>query len=330
MADHRRQHVVIAGAALVAGAFEAAHGLAWQGRVFAWPIAYMIVGMFVELEVLTLAFRRGLPHRSAAWAFVLAIALGIAASFAGWLVQRGLDVPLLGGMAAARPAVVVQLGAFDGLVGLGLWAVAILLPSAVQGALEARQLRSAAELARLRANLQPHFLLNTLSTVSGLVTEDPREARELIGALGDLLRDALDRGDETQSLADEVDWLRRYAAIFEIRHRGSVAFQWDISDQALGARIPRLLLQPLLENAVQHGALRRREGGEVAVRATRAGDVVTCVIEDNGPGPSAKTRDGARGLELVTRRLELQYPGAAAFRLEASGGRTRSIVELPA
>jgi LytS/YehU family sensor histidine kinase len=90
------------------------------------------------------------------------------------------------------------------------------------------------------------------------------------------------------------------------------------------------LLQPLLENAVKHGALRRREGGEVAVRTTLDPVRLTCVVEDNGPGPGdRRARTGALGLELVTRRLALKYAGAAVFRLEAHDGRTRSIVEIP-
>jgi LytS/YehU family sensor histidine kinase len=265
---------------------------------------------------------------------VLAIGSGIAGSFAAWLIQRSLGVPALGRMGLPSAAITAQSGAFDGLVGLGLWAVAIVIPHTVREAnaraLEAARLHTAAELARLRANLQPHFLFNTLSTIAGLVAEDPHAARELIGALGDLLRDSLEDGDDMQTVDDEVAWLRRYAAILEIRHRGTLTFHWDVAQPARGVRIPRLLLQPLLENAVKHGALRRREGGEVSVRAAVDGTRLTCIVEDNGPGPVAsEPRDGARGIELVERRLEIEYVGAAAFRLEADGSHTRSIVELP-
>ena len=86
------------------------------------------------------------------------------------------------------------------------------------------------------------------------------------------------------------------------------------------------------EEAVRHGALRRTDGGEVAVRTELAPDTrrMTCVIEDNGPGPASRaTRPGALGLGLVTRRLALNYAGAASFRLERVGGHTRSVVELP-
>ncbi len=338
----RRHHPAIAAGALVAGAFEAMHCLTWTNRINGWCVAFTALGVFAELEVLTKAFELGLGRRRSSLAsFALsagvAVGTGILVSFAGWGIQAGFHVPVLG-LVHSRMSTVAQLGAFNGLVGVGLWAIAVLIPLAVRDAkardLEAEQLRTAAELARLRANVQPHFLLNTLSTVAGLLTEDPRAARNLIGALGELLRDSLEDADEMQTLEDEVRWLRRYAEILEERHRGSIAFRWDIADATRAVRVPRLLLQPLLENAVKHGALRRCEGGEVAVRTTVGTDGekrITCVVEDNGPGPvSGGTRPGALGIELVRRRLALKYAGAAVFRLESSDGRTRSIVEIPA
>jgi LytS/YehU family sensor histidine kinase len=329
---------MIAGAC-VAGAVQAAHGLAWGGGVSGWNVAFEVISIFVELEVLTAVFDRELARRrsatrSYALSFAIAIGIGIAASFAGWAIESACGVMLVGAQ-HVPPAIVAQFGAYNGLVGLGLWAMAIVVPFAVRDAnaraREAQELRTEAELARLRASLQPHFLMNTLTTIAGLISDEPREARDLVGALGDLLRDSLEEADEMQPLAAEIAWLQRYAQILETRHRGNLTFHWDIATRACDARVPRLLLQPLLENAVTHGALRRRDG-QVSVRATidAGGDRVTCVIEDNGPGPDARgPRAGARGLDLVTRRLALGYNGAAAFRLEADAGRTRSIVEIP-
>jgi LytS/YehU family sensor histidine kinase len=265
------------------------------------------------------------------------------------LVPAAMDLPrktawLLAaafGLQVMEPAhrsvgVVIRMGMANGVVGLGLFAMAIALPFAASGAREADRLRATAELARLRANLQPHFLFNTLSTVSGLVSEDPREARRLIGALGDLLRDSLvdAEADDMQTVGDEIAWLKHYADILETRHPGSISFRWEIDEGARSVRIPRLLLQPLVENAVKHGALRRPEGGEVAVRATlgaHADGRLTCVVEDNGPGPLSRApRAGAMGLDLVTRRLSLKYGRGAELRLESGDGRTRSIVTMPA
>jgi signal transduction histidine kinase len=239
----------------------------------------------------------------------------------------------------------ILFGVVFGQVSLGLWALAFVFPFAVEDAqirrleaetlrLEAEKLRTAAELARLRAHLEPHFLLNTLNAIAGLVTDDPREARRLLVCLGDLLRDALREEDEMQTLDEQIAWLRRYAEILQARHAGSLLFRWDIAEDARGVMLPRLLLQPLVENAVQHGALRRETGGEVTVRAEvsagGAGQQVVFTIEDNGPGPDeGPTRSGAFGLHAVRRRLELRYPEHASLRLEHGDFGTRSIVLLP-
>jgi hypothetical protein len=325
--------------ALFAGVFEAAHTLAYEGHVRAWAIGFTVIAVLIEVEALTGALDFGLrrrlsPARSFVLAVVVAMGAGIGEVFATWGFHVGFGLPVLTHMKGFQPALLTEIGVFQGLLGLGLWAVSVVVPFAVHDAnmraKEAEQLRTAAELARLRAHLQPHFLLNTLNTVAGLVVEDPREARNLIGALGDLLRDSLEDTDEMQTLDAEVRWLKRYAEILETRHRGSIRFMWDVEEASRGLRVPRLLLQPLLENAVKHGALRRREGGVVAVRMTLGPALLTCVVEDNGPGPGdERARSGALGLELVTRRLALKYAGAAAFRLEAKDGRTRSIVEIP-
>jgi hypothetical protein len=326
---------------LVPGAIDASHALARGEPVEPSSFGFTTAGTLATLVALTVTFDFCMRRRIASvLSFVLsaavAMGMGVALGFLGWALASAFDFPLVSPPHRASP-IVARMGAVSGLLALGLWAIAVVLPFAVRDArvraAEADRLRGAAELARLRATLQPHFLFNTLSTVAGLVGEDPREARRLIGTLGDLLRDSLGTADEMQTLDDEVRWLRRYADILETRHRGALTFQWDIAESTRAIRVPRLLLQPLLENAVKHGALRRSEGGEVAVRTTiDPGHErrVTCVVEDNGPGPSSRAaRPGALGIDLVTRRLALEYGGAATFRLESRDGRTRSIVEIP-
>ncbi len=202
--------------------------------------------------------------------------------------------------------------------------------------LEAEKLQSAADLARLRAHLEPHFLLNTLNAIAGLVTADPPAARRLLVSLGDLLRDSVRDDDEMQTLDEQIAWLQRYAYILETRHAGRLAFRWKIADDARPVLAPWLLLQPLIENAVKHGALRRPRGGEVSVSAKVAvehlgSSRLVCTIEDNGPGlPAGDTRREAFGLFAVRRQLALKYGDQANLRLESSSSGTRSIVELPA
>jgi len=230
---------------------------------------------------------------------------------------------------------VLRVGFAMGLTYFALWALAFVLPIFAEDArvrtLEAEKLRTQVELATLRANLEPHFLLNTLNAIAGLVSEDPREARRLLGALGDLLRDSMTPDGEMQTLDDQIEWLRRYAHILEVRHAGHLAFRWEVGGATLRALLPRLLLQPLVENAVKHGALQRPGGGEITVRTELGeGPRLICTVEDNGPGmPERATRPGAFGLLSVRRSLALRYSDAATLRLESSSSGTRSVVELP-
>jgi signal transduction histidine kinase len=338
------RRTAIAVGAIVPTAIDVSHDVAKGSRILVPAVVYSFAATVITLVALTAAFDVCRRRRLATGpSFGIVAGLGVIVALADLGVvagaYRATGYDLSGGSVGhmsgfARVCIWV---AIEALWGLGLWAVAVVFPFAIRDAndraREADRLRTAAELARLRAHLQPHFLLNTLNTVSGLVSQDPEEARRLVGALGDLLRDSVEEGDEMQTLEAEVSWLRRYAEILETRHRGALTFRWDIDDETRAVKVPRLLLQPLLENAVKHGALRRRGGGEVIVttRIDQANEArVRCVVEDNGPGPGERgARPGAMGIQLVTRRLALKYAGTASFRLEAAGGRTRSIVEIP-
>jgi sensor histidine kinase YesM len=198
--------------------------------------------------------------------------------------------------------------------------------------LEVDRLRRTAELARLRSNLEPHFLLNTLNAIAGLVSEDPKEARRLIVALGDLLGDSLDDRD-TETLGEQLGWLRKYASILETRHGERLHISWDVAEDARHIVVPRFLLQPLLENAVNHGALCCQDSGEVHVRATVVDDATVptliCEVQDNGPGlPRDAPRNGAKGIALVQSRLQAM-DARARFRLEPGYPGTRAILEIP-
>jgi LytS/YehU family sensor histidine kinase len=134
-----------------------------------------------------------------------------------------------------------------------------------------------------------------------------------------------------QTLGEQIDWLRHYAQILEERHAGHLVFGWKVAAETRAALLPRLLLQPLVENAVKHGALGRKNGGRIEVRAELVdAKKLVCIIEDNGLGvQEGRTRPDAFGLRSVRRRLALQYAERATFRLESSESGTRSIVEIP-
>jgi LytS/YehU family sensor histidine kinase len=246
------------------------------------------------------------------------------------------------GVAALHPhygpwgtADLLRVGFGMGITGFAIWSLAFVFPFAAEDArlhaLETEKLKADVELAQLRAHLEPHFLLNTLNAVSGLVIENPREARRLLGAVGDLLRDLVAPGREMQTVEEEIEWLRRYATILETRHAGHLRFRLQVGAGTGQALLPRLLLQPLVENAVKHGALMRAGGGEVGVRTELfEGSRLICTIEDNGPGiPDGPTRPGAFGVSSVRRRLALKYPGAASLAHDSSPAGTSFIVTLP-
>lgn len=275
---------------------------------------------------------------------VVSIAIGLAMSLAFYGVA--FSFPDLGlRLSSTQPlqlSRVLLFGATQGVTHFGLWALAFLLPVALEDArvrhlqaealkLEAEQLQTAAELDRLRSNLQPHFLLNTLNAIAGLVTEEPKQARQLLVALGDLLRDALKDQTELEQLSSQVSWLQRYAQILEARHRGDLGFTWDIGDGTGELLLPRLLLQPLVENAVKHGALKHVGGpGRITVKTSLSDAGLLCSVEDNGPGFVGEARrDGGFGLESVRRRVQLRYGERARVHIESFDGGTRATVQVP-
>jgi len=233
----------------------------------------------------------------------------------------------------ARLRWILVAGIIAGTEVYALWVVAFRFPLLFHEArvrnLEIERTRQAAELAQLREHLQPHFLRNTLNAIAALITEDPAEARNLLAALGDLLSDSIEDASPFRMLGEEIDWLKRYAEILEARHRGSLRITWHVAPQTAGTRVPRLLLQPLLENAIHHGALARDGGGQVSIRThVQKGGTTIVEIEDNGPGfDPSKTRKAGLGLRLVRSRLEMEARGALRIETNASG--TRAIVELP-
>jgi signal transduction histidine kinase len=234
-------------------------------------------------------------------------------------------------------------GAYFGMVMVGIWGMFMVMPRAIRAERDRAELRREAERSRVRAALEPHFVLNTLNAIGGLIGEDPDTARELVGDLGDLLRDVVDMAErEVQPAAAEIAWLQRYARILEARHAGRLVVEWSVDPAAAAIDVPVLLLQPLLENAIQHGALQRPGGGRVRVeirlasrssaerrplRSMTRGRELRCTIEDDGPGMSVAQRDGARGLALTRRRLACDAPGSM-LEIDSAPTGTRAIVHL--
>lgn len=172
-----------------------------------------------------------------------------------------------------------------------------------------------AQLQALRYQLQPHFLFNTMNAISTLVLNDqPHAATEMIGKLAQLLRSTLDAPELHQiSLADELATTEEYLAIEAIRFGDRLTVRWDVDDALANVLVPRLILQPLVENAVRHGIARRVNGGYILVRTYRQGERLCVVIENEPPEESAAilldgvARPGGIGLQNVRQRLEKMY-----------------------
>jgi two-component system, LytTR family, sensor kinase len=191
---------------------------------------------------------------------------------------------------------------------------------------------SRAHTAALGAQLNPHFLFNTLHVVSGLMVRDVRLAQSVLNDLGELLRRSLDNdGHQLVPLADEVDLAERYAAIQKARFGDRMEIVFDVDAAALAAPVPRLLLQPLVENAVQHGIARSAEGGWIRIEARRRAGWLVVTVVNSGPAadPAAPLRERV-GIGGVRARLELIFGARAtlAFGHLAAGG-FRVEVELP-
>jgi len=199
-------------------------------------------------------------------------------------------------------------------------------------AAETRMLARDAELRALRAQINPHFLFNSLNSISALTSIDPARAREMCLLLADFLRLTLGMGEKNViRLAEELELLEKFMAIEKVRFGERLQMEENIQDEAKACLIPALLLQPLLENAVSHGIASMAEGGWIRLQAQvqdgRLGILVENERDDEAP---ARRRTGGVGLRNVRSRLEARYGKEAAFRIDPSEDRFRVTLSLPA
>jgi signal transduction histidine kinase len=201
-------------------------------------------------------------------------------------------------------------------------------------ALRASQLEARlaqAQLQVLRMQLQPHFLFNTLHTISALMHKDVKRADSMIAALSDLLRMSLRSvGVQEVELREEVDFLQRYLEIMSLRFGDRLTVSLDVDPTVLDARVPTLVLQPLVENALRHGFGEGMRAGEVRVVAALDADMVRCEVIDNGRGiPSGGPREGV-GITNTRARLRHLYGDHFSLELLANpGGGARVALAIP-
>jgi sensor histidine kinase YesM len=192
-----------------------------------------------------------------------------------------------------------------------------------------------ARLDTLRGQLNPHFLFNSLHTVSSLLFTDIQRADKLLADFSDVLRITLREGHrEFSAVREELDYLRRYLAIEETRFEDRLSTIFDVEEQALDARVPSLIMQPLVENAIKHGISHSRGSNRlmVAARCRKNGMLVLEVSNDYRPGEDelAPERKMGIGLNNVRERLSAIYGSGFTFTSQPlSGGRWSSRIAIP-
>jgi two-component system sensor histidine kinase AlgZ len=267
-----------------------------------------------------------------------------------WLIMACVFKKLLARLPhPGQQAAGIAMGALAGLYGCamlawsGLQQPAPWWGSAFAGALLAAALVAAlvlrakgktpaattARLAELQARIRPHFLFNTLNSAIALVRAEPDKAESLLEDLSDLFRHALMEQGESVSLAQEIALAKAYLAIEQVRFGERLRITWTLDERAGAARLPPLLLQPLVENAVKHGVEPSASGADIRVSTERRGARVVIKVSNTTPA-SDSARGNGLALDNVRERLSLLHDVQAQFQVGLKAGVFRVRIEVPA
>ena len=302
------------GVVAIATSFQATGARSWL-LLLAAASAVALPGVLLWL-LLACALKRRLTAlpEPAQWLSVVAMGAGCAVT-GSWLASLpGLD-------GVAPPSLIAPALAGAGIAGLMFqW-----LRMRAQALLP---VQTAARLAELQSRIRPHFLFNTLNTALTLVRLDPERAEGVLEDLAELFRVALSETGGSVTLQEEVELAKRYLAIEQIRFGKRLQVQWELDDAAAGARVPPLLLQPLVENAVRHGIEPAAQGGTIRVR-TRVRLGRAEVLITNDVPPEASEPGNGIALDNVRERLRLMHDVAAEFDARSSGNAFRVQILVP-
>ena len=303
------QGVVALGVAFVAS------GLAHWLELFATGAGVALTGTLLWLMA-ACGLRQVLARAGEPVQWALAMALGAASATAGWallaVISSG-EAPALHWLPPAATGAAM--------------AAAMMLWLRLRARL-AQPADANARLIELQSRIRPHFLFNTLNTAMALVRVDPRRAEGVLGDLAELFRVALMGSGESVTLGDEIDLAQRYLAIEQVRFGERLSVKWELDAAAAKARVPPLLLQPLVENAVRHGIEPSSSGGAIRVRTrVRRGHAVVSVVNTLPSEPSMP----GHGLALrnVRERLLLMHDVAAQFDARREGDLYRAQIVVP-
>lgn len=186
-------------------------------------------------------------------------------------------------------------------------------------ALQAQLVQS--QLQALKMQLQPHFLFNTLNSISSLVLKNPPQAQMMIAKLGDFLRLTLDFNENQMVLlSEELRFLRSYLEIEQIRFSEKLQVIFDVNDDVMNAVVPHLALQPIVENSVKHGISQMTEDGKIEITANKISDKLQLQVKDNGPGKIGSAEKNQTGLSNIKTRLKHLYGEDFSFEMNCGNG----------
>jgi sensor histidine kinase YesM len=199
--------------------------------------------------------------------------------------------------------------------------------------LEVERQLAHAHLQRLQMQMEPHFLFNTLNAITSLMVQNRnKEAINTMTHLGDILRASLQRKAPGKvPFAEELRIVESYLAIQQVRFAGRLEVRIDATDEALDGLVPCFLLQPLVENAIQHGIAPKRQGGSIETSVKRVGDKLWMQVRDDGSGAAGiSTKGHGIGLQNIRERLAYFYPDSFEFHtLSPANGGYEVTIEIP-
>ncbi len=199
---------------------------------------------------------------------------------------------------------------------------------------EQERLLVEARLAALTSQINPHFLFNTLNSVSSLIRTDPNQARVMVVKLSKVLRRLLRKHENFSALRDELSFIEDYLAIEVVRFGEKLRFEKDVADDTLDMLVPSMLLQPLVENSIKHGLSSKVEGGTIRIWTQRSEAKLHLLVEDDGVGiPEAKLAsllDQGIGVSNVNERLKVLFGNEYRMWIDSQPGKgTRIRIEVP-
>jgi len=328
-------------AAVLAFVLHTPGGLTWlQAGILGFGLA--MIGELISLPAWyscrIAPIQRTLIWRLLATHLVAAQILSLLWLGAGILLARALSfVPALQGIEARfaeRTAIVYGAGCVFYLLAVSFHYVSLAQEAthevearAMQTSIQARD----AELKALKAQINPHFLFNSLNSISALTSIDPVRARDMCVLLGDFLRLTLGLGEKTSvRLSEELELLQKYMAIEKVRFGARLTMHEEFQEESKACLLPPLLLQPLVENAVKHGIAGLPEGGDVRLAVQRQNGRLAILVENSWDPEAPPRRLGGLGLKNVQQRLEARYGKDANFRVNTEGERFQVTLSIPA